>query len=150
MSLPLTPLTALYALLLTACVYDVRERRVPQLINGCLLASGLLYQASISGLDGLQTALFGALMSLALLIVPFALYVYRGGDVKLCLGVGAWLGWEETLWFVAYGILLGGLLGLGALGLRRMSVESASRDLPSTVPMAVAFSLSALYLTWGK
>jgi prepilin peptidase CpaA len=142
-----TPLTALYILLLMACIFDVRDRRVPQLVNGLILGGGLLYQLSLNGLAGALTSLLGALMCLGLLIVPFALYVYRGGDVKLCLGVGAWLGWEDALWFIAYGVLLGGALGLGALGWRRMSARQA--EVPSTVPMAVAFSLSALYLTLG-
>jgi len=145
MQINVAPLTALYVLLLVACIFDVRDRRVPQLVNGLILGGGLLYQLSLHGLTGALIALLGSLMCLGLLIVPFALYVYRGGDVKLCLGVGAWLGWEDALWFVAYGVLLGGALGLGALGWRRLSADRA--EVPSTVPMAVAFSLSALYLT---
>lgn len=155
----LSPLTAFYTLLLAACIYDMRERRVPQWVNGILLGGGFLYQSYIYGFEGLVFALLGALMTLALLIVPFALYVYKGGDVKLCLGVGAWLGWEEALWFVAYGIVLGGILGVIFLGINhlknktkdktKIQSEFPKNELPQTVPMAIAFSLSALYLTWG-
>jgi Flp pilus assembly protein protease CpaA len=167
-----SPFTLLYCLLTAAVIYDLRERRVPQLINALLLGSGLGFQLLTRGPSGLIEGALGLLMALALLIVPFALYVYRGGDVKLCMGVGAWLGWEQALWFVAYGVLTGGVLGgLSLIARRLMSARSGAayssdqgtdraldtaalsapdqegEDDPSTVPMALAFSLSALYCT---
>ena len=140
-------LTTLYTLLIGAVITDLRSRRVPNALNAVLALGGLGAQVMTLGLDGLWVSALGLGMALALLIVPFALYVYRGGDVKLCMGVGAWLGWEPTLWVVAYGVLIGGALGLLQLGAARAGLWRVEQGASQTVPMALAFALATLLVT---
>ena len=142
-------LTFLYTLLIGAVISDVRSRKVPNALNALLALGGLTSQVMTSGVEGVWVSGLGVAMALALLIVPFALYVYRGGDVKLCMGVGAWLGWEPTLWVVAYGVLIGGVLGLLQLGASRLGLWRGAQKAPQTVPMALAFTLAVLLVTQG-
>lgn len=142
-------LTFLYTLLIGAVITDLRSRKVSNALNATLALGGVTSQVMTSGIEGLWVSGLGVAMALALLIVPFALYVYRGGDVKLCMGVGAWLGWEPTLWVVAYGVLIGGVLGLLQLGASRLGLWRGAQKDPQTVPMALAFTLAVLLVTQG-
>jgi prepilin peptidase CpaA len=140
-------LSALYALLIGASLYDIRERRVPNALNVALTLGGLTYRVMSVGPSGLLEGLLGVGMALALLLIPFMLYVYRGGDVKLCMGVGAWLGWEPALWVVVYGVLIGGVFGLSQLLLGKVKAQVEPAQAAQTVPMALAFTLAVLIIT---
>lgn len=94
-----------------AAYTDVRSRRIPNLLSAALLASGVALHA----LQGWQSAA----ISIALFAVVFAagtvLFSFKllgGGDVKLLAAASAALGWPETVAFLLYTMVAGGLLGL--------------------------------------
>jgi prepilin peptidase CpaA len=97
---------------LTACVFDVRTRRIPNALTFSTAAAGLLYHAATSGVTGAQLAAGGWLLGLLLLLPYFALGGMGGGDVKLMAALGAWLGPRETFWLAMYAGIAGGVLGL--------------------------------------
>ncbi len=101
--------------------------------------------------------------ALALVIVPFALRLYRGGDAKLLIALGAWLGASTVAWAFLFGVALGAVVAvfvlLGASRAERARIganltnaaRTASipevepeRDARLHVPMAVAFAAGAL------
>ena len=127
-------------LVILAAVLDVSIRKIPNYINFTLLILGVLTAIIKSGVYEGFSSLLAVGTTLLVLLLPFALGVYRGGDVKLCMGMSAWLGIEKGLWVVGLGILGGG--GLGLL----MLVTSRSRIRKSTVPMAVCFAAAGLWV----
>ena len=93
-------------------MFDVRTRRIPNVLTLSAAVAGLLYHLATSGLGGLQTAAAGWLLGLLLLLPYFALGGMGGGDVKLVAALGAWLGPWETFWLAMYAGIAGGVLGL--------------------------------------
>lgn len=127
-------------LVLLAAVLDVSWRRIPNALNFSILGSGLLVNTLFFGFGGLWSSLLAAALSLAVLLLPFALNVYRGGDVKLCMGISAWLGVNQGLWVIGLGIISGGLLGLLILMINR------GKGRKRTVPMAVCFAGAGIWI----
>ena len=99
-------------IVVVACVFDVRTRRIPNVLTLSGAVAGLLYHLATSGLGGLQTAAAGWMLGLLLLLPYFALGGMGGGDVKLVAALGAWLGPWETFWLAMYAGIAGGVLGL--------------------------------------
>ncbi len=94
-----------------AAYKDVKTRRIPNEISAALLVAGL----TLSATHGLQTALVNTAVSLAVFLAGTALFslgLIGGGDVKLAAAAAAVLGWPDTLAFLLYTILAGGLLGI--------------------------------------
>ena len=140
---------------------------MPNALNGAILLAGCGSQIWRARLTGLLDALMGAGVGFALVLVPFAIRLYRGGDAKLVIALGAWLGPLGALWTFLWGAALGGIGALvmvltmdrAARQRVRQNLELAARTatLPqvearasrSHVPMAVAFSAGAVVtLVW--
>ena len=101
----------LMVMVLTAAVYDVRFRRIPNWItvSGVVIGLGLntfLYR----GLPGLVFSLKGLALGFGLYFLLYALHAMGAGDVKMMAAVGALVGWED--WFAIFVLtaLLGGIL----------------------------------------
>ncbi len=154
--------------LIAASWSDLRLRKVPNGLNAAIALCGLAYQLHHFGGAGLLTGLGGMGVGFALIIVPFALRLYRGGDAKLVIALGAWLGAGTTAWMFLWGVALGGLVAVGVLlfagdaarsqirqnlerAARTVSLPTVEADRPARlhVPMALAFSVGAVVaLSW--
>lgn len=136
---------------------------MPNALNAAIAAAGLVAQAHRGGVDGVATAALGMATAFALVIVPFGLRLYRGGDAKLLIAIGAWLGPVATAWAFLWGVAIGGGLAIAmafaagpeARAQVRRNLETAARtvtvpavedDRPARlhVPMAVAFAAGTL------
>ncbi|MGK0359046.1 MAG: prepilin peptidase CpaA [Bradymonadia bacterium] len=148
--------------LIAAAIWDVRARRVPNALNFAIALTGLGAQGWHGGWHGLLQGGLGIAVGFALIVLPFALRLYRGGDAKLVIALGAWLGPASIAWAFGFGVVIGGLLG-GLMLLRdretrarvSASVKAAivTQTMPQVepdrtarqhVPMAVAFGLGAV------
>lgn len=143
-------LTVLAILMVTAATWDVWQRRIPNplILAGLLLGGAFGLQEG--GLAGLGLATLGALVALAVLIVPFSARLMGGGDVKMMMVAGAFLGWSLVLQAIIAGTALHGVLALAFL-LARRAARATGRDLPQTalVPHAVGFAISTLAAAFG-
>ena len=115
------------AIIVVACVVDVRTRRIPNVLTFGAALGGVLIQILAGGFQGALTAASGWLVG-TLLFLPFVLLRgMGGGDVKLLAAIGAWLGPADTLWLAAYSALAGGARGV-IVALARGYLRTALRN----------------------
>jgi prepilin peptidase CpaA len=135
---------------LAAIVDDLARRQIANWIPLAALSGGLGWQLGLHGWQGLAVALGGAAAGFGVFLIFYLLGGMGGGDIKLMAGFGALLGAarvaEAALWTAG----AGGLLALGALGLRavrkragRTAVPKASApdSIPDSIPYAPAIAL---------
>ncbi len=170
---------ALTLLLVFACLTDLRERRVKNVmvLAGLAVAAigHLMPHLLAADLRGAALALLATVSGAATgLLVFLPLYLLRAvgaGDVKLLAMVGAFLGAEATLQAGLYSAIAGGLLSLlflcrpsvarravANLRAMRLSIGSRLRGLP--VPAGVnplqrsaariPYALAIAAGTWGQ
>src|SRR5258708_8116772 len=108
--MPLAIEILLAAMVLTAAVYDLRWRRIPNWLVLAGMISGIGLNSFLLEREGLVLALEG--LGLAMLVY-FPMYLLRAmgaGDVKLMMAVGAMVGWRA--WFVVFVLsaIIGGVV----------------------------------------
>lgn len=96
-----------------ACVFDIRDRRIPNRLTGPVLFLGIAAHAFFSGWKGLADAMLAALLG-GLVFLLFHLAGGMGaGDVKLMAATASVVGTSSLgLLLISTG-LAGGLLALG-------------------------------------
>jgi prepilin peptidase CpaA len=102
----------LVLIVVTAAIYDLRYRRIPNWLVLVGLALGFGLNTFLFGIDGLTNSAKG--MGLALLIY-FPLYLLRAmgaGDAKLMAAVGSIVGWGNWLAIFVLTAVIGGVMGL--------------------------------------
>jgi len=100
---------ALSVLMLLAAYFDVRSRRIPNAltISGFAVAIILRFIAGPgAGIDGLT----GAILAFVLCLPFFVLGVLGGGDAKLLMAVGAFMGPRDLLVAMLVIASLGGII----------------------------------------
>jgi len=154
-------------LALAACAaasyFDVRERRIPNLLTG----STALATIAVHAFFGWRS-LAVTLAVMAVLTVAGALVYSRGGigggDIKLGVAVSGMLGYPLCVPFLLYTAIAGGLLALLFVIFRRNARASLSRaafmafggtqpvarDKAETLPYAVAFTLGAILIALSQ
>lgn len=114
MTLEPNELVAVGCLLLAAGI-DARTGRIPNTLNGLLLASGVLWWV----LQGRwPIGVIGAVVGFAVHYPLWMLGVEKGGDAKLFIAFGAAVGWWEMLDASAWTALLYFPVGLLILAVR--------------------------------
>lgn len=147
--MPTFPILCVWTLALFAAIWDITQRRIPNALVLVGFALGFALQVQGAGLHGLLVGLGGAALALAVYFVPFALRQVGGGDVKLAMVFGVFLGWKSTLWVILGGTALNGILALGLLFARRVMI-ARGRTVPARleqVPKAVALGVALVYVT---
>ena len=97
---------------ITACVTDLRSRRIPNMLTFGAAGAALAYGVATGGWTGLGSAALGWGIGALAFIVPFALGGLGGGDVKLLAALGAWLGPVGAFWVALYAGVAGGVMAL--------------------------------------
>ena len=148
-------LVAILALTLTALVFDLRLRKIPNWLTVSALGLGLTFQSVVGGWSGFTAALQGFGIGFGVLFVLWLMGAGGGGDVKLMGALGAWLAAQLTVYTMissaVFVVLGGGAVFMAALILRRpMAAGSASVSTPESraarrlMPFAVPLALG----TW--
>lgn len=108
----------LAALAVSAAVYDVRQRRIPNWLCLAGLILALLLRAG-EGLDSLGAGLAGSGIAFLAALPLFLVRGLGGGDVKLLTAVGAFLGPERLLIALLVTAVSGGVLSALAITRRK-------------------------------
>ncbi len=148
--MPELPTAILWVLVGLAAIWDVAQRRIPNrlVLVGLLAGTGLA--AWSGGFAGLGRSLLGAATALAILLLPFALRRLGGGDVKLAMLIGAFVGWKGAVHVILVGTVLHGLLSLALLVLLRgMPGIEAVLARVRQVPHALGYAAATVLYTLG-
>jgi prepilin peptidase CpaA len=103
--------SALVALVTLAAALDTRTRRIPNVLTVSALFVALALRSFLGGgalLDGVQ----GAGLAMLLVLPLFALGGLGGGDLKLLVAVGAFLGPRDLMVALLVTAVAGGVLAL--------------------------------------
>jgi leader peptidase (prepilin peptidase)/N-methyltransferase len=128
--------------LLVLFVIDLQQRILPNVITLPGVLVGLAF--SLFGPPGWLDSLIGVLVGgLGLFLIAELYYRIRGeegmgmGDVKMLAMIGAFLGWKLMLLTLVLSSLVGALVGVGMLALRK-------GDLKYALPFGTFLALGAL------
>jgi Flp pilus assembly protein protease CpaA len=111
----------LLTLVILAAITDVRERRIPNWLNGGVAALYpvylLLSPVPVAWPGALAVSLLVGLVGLVL----FARELVGGGDVKMITAISLWAGVDQFVLFAVVTALTGGIVGLASLWYWRWS-----------------------------
>lgn len=100
------------AIAATAGAWDLRTRRIPNVLTFGAAGAGVLYHVVTGGVESGLASIAGVLVGVLPLFVQFALGGMGAGDVKLMGALGAWLGPLPAFWLVLYSGIAGGAMAL--------------------------------------
>jgi prepilin peptidase CpaA len=113
-------MAAYVALMCYGAWTDARTLRIPNTLSLALLAA-FLPMAVIAdiGLEALTWHLGSGVLVLAIGFALFAIGLFGGGDAKLMAAAAVWVGWTQLLYFAFAVVLVGGVLSLAVILLRK-------------------------------
>ncbi|HEX4744032.1 MAG TPA: prepilin peptidase [Candidatus Limnocylindria bacterium] len=145
----------LVAFLVTVMVTDFRSHRIPNVVTYPTIVLGLILSA-LAGLGavfqtGFLDHLAAVVLGFALLYPFYAAGGLKAGDVKLLMAVGALRGTQFLLVSTFYGVMLGGLVALVVIVLRRFARPAPGEEpntmrkvLKTWIPYGVALGAGGL------
>ena len=131
-------LLVLATLLLAAAVIDVRTFTISNRLNlaVALLAPIFWLASGLSPWPGMAIQIGVALSVFLLFAIAFYAGMMGGGDVKLAAALGLWFPPAETVKFIVYMSLAGGVLTLLVIGLHKLRWREGRPEIPYGVAIA--------------
>lgn len=102
----------LSTLLTAAAIIDVKTHRIPNWLIVTAVMSLLANHIALRGLSGFQFGLYGTILGMGLLIIPYLFGWMGAGDVKLLSAVGCAVGAKDVVLAFLFSAILGGLFAL--------------------------------------
>jgi len=99
--------------MIIATLTDLRSRRIPNWLVFPFIGAGLIVYSAVEGWGGFRSSISGILVAASLMGVLYVLGGMGMGDVKLCAGIGAWVGPGQVLFALAFMGLAGGMMAFG-------------------------------------
>jgi prepilin peptidase CpaA len=98
------------AVLGVATITDLRSRRIPNWLVLPFLLAGIVISCWLQGWHGLGQSLGGASLGFVIFGVLFWMGGMGAGDVKLCAGIGAWVGPQQLILALVITGMAGGVM----------------------------------------
>ncbi|MCC2685130.1 MAG: hypothetical protein K0R75_2029 [Paenibacillaceae bacterium] len=117
----------LLGILAVCVVTDLKSRTIYNAVTFPGTIAGLILQTVFQGVPGLVDAVFGLAAGFGILLIPYLLGGMGAGDVKLLAMVGAFKGLTFVLFTSVYMALIGGVIALALLLMRKGVFERLKR-----------------------
>lgn len=98
---------------IVAAVIDGFELRVPNKLTYPFIIAGWVYSTYAMGWEGLGWSLWGTFIGLMCLLPAYAIGGMGSGDVKMMMGIGAWIFGQHTMYAFGVSVTVGALLAIG-------------------------------------
>lgn len=137
----------LIALLAVAVYFDVRIRRIPNLLTLGGVFLGLISNGLTGGWKGIEQSGWGLLVVAVIGFCFWSAHLIGGGDHKLLMAVGAFVGYPQIMTSMAAVALVGGLQALlwAAFAKARVPDRSMRELLRTThLPYSVAIAIGSV------
>ncbi len=137
----------LIALLAVAVYFDVRTRRIPNLLTLGGVFLGLISSGVAGGWKGLEQSGWGLLIAAIVGFCFWSTHLIGGGDHKLLIAVGAFVGYPHIMTTMAAVALVGGLQALlWVVVAKARAPDRSIRELLRTVrlPYSVAIAIGSV------
>lgn len=109
----------LIIVLMISSATDLRHRKIPNLLTFPTIVIALISYSFVGGMEGFLFSLYGLAAGFILFFVPFIMGGMGAGDVKLMCAVGAVIGFSHILGSILFIAIVGGLMSVVAIVLRR-------------------------------
>lgn len=135
-------LALLAALLVIAAAIDIKIRKIPNRLNAAIALGAPLFwlSAGLPWWPGAAIQLAVAVAVFGLLSLAFMMGMMGGGDVKMAAAISLWFAPSDTLKFLVFMSLAGGLVTLVTMAWHKHS----KHDGKPKVPYGVAIAIGAL------
>ena len=153
-------LVALPLLLATAGAFDLTSFTIPNFLQLALVAGFVAFAvAARLGLPEIGLHLLAGSIALAVGFTLFAFGYVGGGDAKLFAAVVLWLGLKDLMPYALVATVLGGVLTLALLALRRLPLPALFarqswilrlHDAKAGIPYGVALAAGVLVILPGS
>ena len=117
----------LVIVLVTAAIFDVKFRKIPNILTLPTVVAGLAYHTWFSGFHGFLLSLGGAFLGMGFLIVFYLAGKMGAGDVKLMGAVGSVLGPTGVFNAFLFTAIVGGIYAIIILLYKGRFADSMSR-----------------------
>ena len=105
--------------LIVAAVIDGLQLKVPNWLTFPFIITGWVFSCAAMGWAGLGWSMLGTIVGLALLLPAYSIGGMGAGDVKLLMGVGAWVHPTLTFYGFCVSTVVGAVLAIGMVLARR-------------------------------
>jgi len=105
-------LIALIILVTAAAIWDIYSRKIPNTLMAAGAATSFFLLLQSQGWMGIAHWISGGALLLVLFMIPYALGILGGGDVKLMATIGCFLGPTAALWNGVLCAISGGILSI--------------------------------------
>jgi prepilin peptidase CpaA len=100
------------AVLIWAAWIDGRQLRVPNWMTYPLMLAGLVYGGYTGGWEGLGHSVVGLVVGMLCLLPLYSVGGMGAGDVKLMMGMGAWVGAVATWYAFCVTVVVGAVMAV--------------------------------------
>jgi len=145
-------------LLLTACIYDLRYKKIPNLLSFTTLIIGLIGNTFLNNQLGFIGSLYGLMAGFSCSILFYSFASLGAGDVKLITAIGAVVGYKLVLPIIVYSYVLSACIGVVYIKLwtplyrkRKLSCSDNkhTKSLSQRVPMAPGICMATFYVLYN-
>jgi prepilin peptidase CpaA len=120
-------LPLLTGILLTAALYDVRFRRIPNWLTYPGIIIGIICHTAMKGMEGLAFSLEGLGVGFGIMVIIYLMGGTGAGDVKLMAAIGGFLGPKGTFVAFLFTSIVGGIYAIMLLFLSGYLKETINR-----------------------
>lgn len=138
---------SLALLLVTAALWDIRKRRIPNAISAAVLLTGLVDAFVAGGWRSAASGVGAAALTLAVLWFPWLKGRIGGGDVKLTTAAATWVGLSLLPVYLLGTACAGGLVALVSYSL---SSRQARKEMAGNLRLVAAGMLPEAPIRGGE